>query len=436
MSSALRGPAAPERPGHRSSAFSPTAHLDEALSSTAALSAPAAVRALDADRLPATLDLGLARSGTPYAWLHALVMRGGRPVATIDVPADGAGTVSRDAVVAALADLPDPPRAVAPPAPDRPAGTVVVTTCDNPATLVRCLASILDALSDGDRVIVVENRPDASRVPPALHERFGQDGRLAYVEERGRGLGRARNAGLAAVTTPFVAFTDDDIVADEAWSDRLFGALAAEPRAAVVTGLIAPLALETRSQVLLERFAGFGKGFERRRFRLSEPPHGDPLFPFAAGSFGSGANLACRTAELRALGGFDPYLGTGTPARGGEDLDLFTRAILAGHDLVYEPGAIVWHEHPDTPERLRRQAFGYGAGLGAAIAKQVVCGPSRTDLLRRLPAGARHMLASDSPKNARKGPAYPRLLTIVELMGLAAGPVGYLRSRIAGCTRR
>jgi hypothetical protein len=92
----------------------------------------------------------------------------------------------------------------------------------------------------------------------------------------------------------------------------------------------------------------------------------------------------------------------------------------------------VWHEHPDTPERLRRQAYGYGAGLGAAIAKLVACGPSRTGLLRRIPAGARHMLASDSPKNARKGPAYPRRLTLMELAGLASGPVGYARSRLAG----
>ena len=397
------------------------------------LAAPIAVRALDLDDLPDGIDLGPARGGGRYTGLHGVLMRGGRPVGTIVVPADAEGRVRAGDLAAAAArvELPPPP----PPAPgpgERPAGTVVVTTCDNPGPLLRCLGSIVPALAAGDRIVVVENRPAASRVRAALAEAFGGDRRIDYVEERRPGLGRARNAGLAAVGTPFVAFTDDDVIAEPTWSDCLFGTLAAHPAAAVATGLIAPLALETGSQLLLERFAGFGKGYRRRVFRLSEPPPGDPLFPYAAGTFGSGANLACRTAAMRALGGFDPYLGTGTPARGGEDLDLFTRAILAGHELVYEPGALVWHEHPDTPERLRRQAYGYGAGLGAAIAKLVACGPSRTGLLRRIPAGARHMLASDSPKNARKGPAYPRRLTLMELAGLASGPVGYARSRLAG----
>ncbi len=360
-------------------------------------------------------------------------MRDGRPVGTILVAADGRGRVRGEDIAAAVADveLPSPPAATPGPG-ARDAGTVIVTTCDNPGPLVRCLESILRSLAPDDRVVVVENRPAASRVPAALEAVVGRDPRIAYVEEERPGLGRARNAGLATVGTPFVAFTDDDVIAEPGWSDALFGVLAAHPAAAVATGLIAPLALETGSQLLLERFAGFGKGYRRRVFRLSEPPPGDPLFPYAAGTFGSGANLACRTAEMRALGGFDPYLGTGTPAKGGEDLDLFTRAILAGHELVYEPGALVWHEHPDTPERLRRQAYGYGAGLGAAIAKLVACGPERTGLVRRIPAGARHMLASDSPKNARKGPAYPRRLTLLELAGLASGPVGYARSRLAG----
>lgn len=389
------------------------------------------MRAIDPDAVPDALDLGQSRSGEPYRWLAALVVREGRPVGFVTVPADPRGRVEGGAIREALAavEAADPADAPSVDAPRGP-GTVVVTTCDNPGPLVRCLGSILPGLAPGDRLVVVENRPSRSRVPEALRAAIGDDPRVAYVEERRPGLGRARNAGLAACRTPFVAFTDDDVVADARWSERLFRALAADPAVVLVTGLIVPLALETPSQVLLERFAGFSKGFRRRVFRLSEPPPGDPLFPYAAGTFGSGANLACRADRLREMGGFDEHLGTGTPARGGEDLDLFTRTILAGHDLVYEPGAMVWHEHPDTPERLRRQAYGYGAGLGAAIAKGLVCGPGRAHMLRRVPAAARHMLSADSPKNARKGPAYPRELTVAELAGLAAGPVGYVRSRI------
>jgi GT2 family glycosyltransferase len=400
------------------------------------LAAPAAVRRIDVDAPVADLDLGTARAGGAYRGLGALVERGGRPIGFITLPA-AAGRVTAGALERALAPLRDaPPHPTGDGAADapRPAGTVAVTTCDNPGPLLRCLESILAGLAPGDGVIVVENRPSGSRVPAALRDRFGDDPRIAYVEEGRPGLGRARNAGLDACTTEFIAFTDDDVVADARWSRSLFGALAREPRAAVVTGLIVPLSLETPSQVTLEEFAGFSKGFARRRFRLSEPPEDDPLFPYAAGLFGSGANIAARTRLLREMGGFDPSLGTGTPAWGGEDLELFTRTVLSGHDLVYEPAGMVWHEHPDTLRRLRRQAYGYGAGLGAALAKQVLVGPARAGLVRRIPGGVRHLFASDSRKNERKGAGYPRSLTVLELAGILAGPVGYVRSRIA--TRR
>jgi GT2 family glycosyltransferase len=390
------------------------------------LLAPVAVRRIDAAAAIVGMDLGRPRDGGRYRGLAALVERDGRPVGFVTVPAPGGrvGGARLREEVERLGVLTDPPAGRPGP---RPPGTVIVTTCNSPGPLGRCIDSVLDGLAAGDRVLVVENRPVGSRVARALQERYPGDPRVGYVEESRPGLGRARNAALAACGTEFIAFTDDDVIADAAWSRRLFDALWDDPEAAVVTGLIVPLALETPSQVTLEEFAGFAKGFELRRFHMSDPPD-DPLFPFAAGLFGSGANLACRTAMLRGIGGYDDALGTGTPARGGEDLDLFTRAILAGHALVYEPGAVVWHEHPDSPRRLRRQAFGYGAGLSAVLTKQLLFGRDRRDLLRRVPAGLRFLASSDSRKNERKGPSYPRHLTAIELGGMLVGPIGYLRS--------
>src|SRR4029453_11177409 len=92
----------------------------------------------------------------------------------------------------------------------------------------------------------------------------------------------------------------------------------------------------------------------RRSFdlALNRPP--DALFPYAAGRFGSGANTAFRTGVLRALGGFAEDLGAGTPARGGEDLDAYLNVLRAGHRLVYQPRALVWHPHQlDLPGLLR-----------------------------------------------------------------------------------
>ena len=77
--------------------------------------------------------------------------------------------------------------------------------------------------------------------------------------------------------------------------------------------------------------------------------------------------MAFRTDWLRTNGGFDPATGAGTPARGGDDLDAFLRVVLDGRTLVYEPAAIVRHYHRRDYASLRRQAYGYGVGLGAYL---------------------------------------------------------------------
>ena len=56
-------------------------------------------------------------------------------------------------------------------------------------------------------------------------------------------------------------------------------------------------------------------------------------------------------------------LGAGTPARGGEDLDAYLNVLRAGHRLVYQPRALVWHPHQLDLPGLSRQIHRYGIGL-------------------------------------------------------------------------
>jgi hypothetical protein len=180
--------------------------------------------------------------------------------------------------------------------------------------------------------------------------------------------------------------------------------------------------------VILEEFAAFGKGFDRRLWRLPEYRDVDPLFPYTAGQTGSGANIFLRATVAREIGGFAPTLGTGTPAAGGEDLDLFIRLAYRGHSIAYEPGAIVWHEHPASWPQLRRQVYRYGVGLAAMLTKQVITDRHRLRLIAAIPAGIRYAADPDSRKNARKGPAYPRALDRFEWLGMAMGPPAYIAS--------
>ena len=156
----------------------------------------------------------------------------------------------------------------------------------------------------------------------------------------------------------------------------------------------------------------------------------DPLFPYTAGTFGSGANMAFRTSFLCERGGFDEALGAGTVAMGGDDLAAFYDVVSSGIRLVYEPGAIVLHQHNRQYPELKRQTYGYGAGLGAHLTRCLLKSPRMALVfLRHAPALIRRGTDVILPAAAGQLPPYPRELSRLQWKGLASGPARFLLSR-------
>ncbi|MEY9967922.1 GT2 family glycosyltransferase [Streptacidiphilus sp. MAP12-16] len=303
--------------------------------------------------------------------------------------------------------------------------SVVVGTHDRPMMLRDCLDSILRVEYPDFEVIVVDNAPHSEDSARMVRERY--PGRVRYLREPIAGLSRARNRALAAAGGRIIAFADDDTLVDPAWLAATAETFAESAAIGCVTGLILAAELETAAQAALARHGDFGKGFAPKRWSLDDPP-ADPLFPFTAGRFGSGANMAVRTDLLRDLGGFDLATGPGTRARGGEDLLTFFRVLADGRTVAYAPDAVVWHRNRRTDDALATQAFGYGAGFGAYLAASVAREPQMVPaLLRRLPRGV--AFAAD---RARARPSldadWSWRLSATELLGLLYGPVGYLRA--------
>jgi GT2 family glycosyltransferase len=305
--------------------------------------------------------------------------------------------------------------------------TVVIATRDRPEMLERCLHSVL-ALDHGDfDVVVVDSAPATDEAALLLERRF-RGAPVTYVREEEPGLARAHNRGIAAAHGAILAFTDDDVVVDPGW----LSALAApfdDPHVACVTGMIVPAALDTRAQWWLEGYAGFSKGYEPVVFDDNGHHPEEVLFPYTAGRFGSGANMAFRASVLREMGGFDPALGAGSLAHGGDDLAAFFDVVTAGHRLVYEPAAVVHHEHRREESSLDAQVFGYGAGLTAYLTKTILDRPARlAEMARRLPAAVRYALSPGSARNRGRAADFPARLRRRELLGMLAGPGAYLRS--------
>jgi GT2 family glycosyltransferase len=228
---------------------------------------------------------------------------------------------------------------------DGPLVSVIVATRDRPESLRTCLDALLRLTYPRREIIVVDNAPTSNATMDLVTGAFGHMPHLRYTREDRPGLGRAHNHGLGLARGEMVAMTDDDVVPDPEWLTELVRAFAVDERVGCVTGLILPYELETPAQLWFEQYGGFGRGFNRRVFDLSEHRPADRLYPLTAGKFGAGANMAFRTHVLRSIGGFDPTLGPGTPTLGGEDIDAFFRVITAGYQLAYEPGAFVYHVH-------------------------------------------------------------------------------------------
>lgn len=320
-----------------------------------------------------------------------------------------------------------------------PRTSVVVATRERPEQLARALDSLLAQDHPDHELIVVDNAPRTTDTHDLVTGKYAD--RVRYVREDTPGLAVAHNTGAAAAEGEVLAFTDDDVIADPHWLTALTEPFADDPGLGCVTGLILPARLGTPAQVLLESHGGFAKGFAPRLYDPARPPADEPLFPFTAGSFGSGANMAFRAEALKKAGGFDPATGTGTPARGGDDLYAFVAVLSAGFRLRYTPEALVWHHHRETWQDLRNQAYGYGAGLTAYLTATLLRRPRTLPaLLSRLPRG----LAYARTMTAQRGEAaeggvpgehgtqhhpWPRSLSRLERRGMLYGPIGYAKAR-------
>lgn len=326
---------------------------------------------------------------------------------------------------AGLIDAPAPePLAI------QPKVTVLVATRDRTETLDPCLRSLLALDYPHVDIVVVDSAPSTEATADLIASDYAEKAPVRYVREEAPGLAIAHNAGLEHISSPIIAITDDDVVVDPGWLTEIVRQFNRSPDIGCVTGLILPMELETPAQDLIEQFGGFARGYDIRHFSPKETTSQGPLFPYTAGAFGSGANMAFRRSALLEVGGFDPALGAGTAAKGGDDLAAFFAIIAGGHDLAYTPDAVLWHRHRRDYAGMKGQAFGYGVGLGAYLTSIVARQPWRLfDMLWRMPGALHHLIADSSPKNRNKQADYPAELTRLERKGLIRSPFCYALSR-------
>src|ERR687897_479970 len=206
------------------------------------------------------------------------------------------------------------------PSPSLVSLTLAVCTRARPDLLAECLGSVIAIRPDDQafEVLVVDNDPPDDMTEQLVTSLPG----VRYTREPVPGLDFARNRALAEAGGELVAFLDDDVLVDRGWLHGLQEALAENPDAAAVTGLVLPAELATEAQVRFERRGGFRRGFQKQRY-AGQTLAGNPLYPTGAGIFGAGCNMVLRKEVVLGLGGFDEALGTRPPLPRGGGLGIF-----------------------------------------------------------------------------------------------------------------
>ena len=214
--------------------------------------------------------------------------------------------------------------------------TVVIPVRDNVSGLLRLVATLR-----GMQIVVVD---DGSTIPVQESDFAGMHCDVSVLRhQRSKGPAAARNTGLAACNTDFVAFLDSDVVPRRGWLEALLGHFC-DPAVALVAPRIVGM---PQADNPVARY-------EAVRSSLDLGLREAPVVPYGTVSYVPSAAIICRRAALTEVGGFDETL------KSGEDVDLCWRFIEAGARLRYEPIALVAHDHrTQLRDWLARKTF-YG----------------------------------------------------------------------------
>jgi glycosyltransferase involved in cell wall biosynthesis len=215
----------------------------------------------------------------------------------------------------------------------RPFVTVVVCTYNRADFLKPSLDSLAAQQTGGKfdyEVLVVNNAStDGTRhVIDAACDRWGAVFRR--VDEPSPGISFCRNRGIAEARGSWIAFFDDDQLADPQWLAKLIDS-AQRQNVPCVAGS-RELALPEGTQRVLAPFC---------RELLGEDCGGE------AGGERYGKKRAPTTGNLlveRAV--FDKIGAFNTALTSGEDSELYDRMRRAGIAVWYNPAALVWHVIP------------------------------------------------------------------------------------------
>jgi glycosyltransferase involved in cell wall biosynthesis/GT2 family glycosyltransferase len=243
------------------------------------------------------------------------------------------------------------------------ATTVMTTTAVPPVTALVCTRNRGDSIRltietllqsdypDFEVIVVDQSTEDATANALRM---FEDDPRFRYIPSQTKGLGRARNIGIAAAHSDLIIMTDDDCEVPPDWLTVMAEGFAQHPNVAVVYSNVVAGPHDVS--------AGFVPIYIRQGEQLMT------RVSDKCADNGIGAAMAVRRSVIEKIGGFDEMLGAGARFTSYEDVDIALRALLRGYYVFETDRTAVVHHGFRTMHEGReltlRNYYGIGAGLG------------------------------------------------------------------------
>ena len=216
---------------------------------------------------------------------------------------------------------------------------ICVATYNRPEGLRQLLNSLEELVFPGIElpavtVVVLDNSPDRSACDVVVAASAGSRWTIRYVHVPRRGISHARNAALEHSSgADFIAFIDDDEVAEPDWLEQLL-VVQAECDADVVAGPVIP-----RFQGKVAHWIEVGGFFD--------PPQYPDRTQIPVAYTGSVLirNAMVQRERLR----FDEHVAS----IGGEDVLFFARVRLAGYSIYWAARSIAYETVGEARTNLR-----------------------------------------------------------------------------------
>jgi len=229
---------------------------------------------------------------------------------------------------------------------------------DDPKPLSMLLKS-LDKFNYFNRkdfeVFVVDDASPTSEVEE-ICKRYS----VRYLKTKGVGKSAALNLGIKQTDSEFLAFVDQDIVIlDDKWLDILMSDFSDE-KTVYVSGKVVAYETSSEASKRWEKKGALNKGSKRleigQKFFKKFQFKGVQVQLFSVGT-----NYVIRNKVLKEIGGYDERFGPGGLIGGaGADLDIGYKVLRNGYQAVYDPRAVIAHQHPTSMFDLRSKLFTYG----------------------------------------------------------------------------